>query len=150
MTTPANELNATVSRMLGYLGVQAEVSVIETGAGLAVAIEAPAAANLLIGRDGQNLKAFEQVLRAMWSRHAAGQRTVSVDVNGYRKDRDQELAKNVHTVAQRVRETRRPEALNPMNPYERRIVHTELAAYHDLASESVGQEPHRRVVVRPL
>lgn len=150
MTNPTDELTATVVRMLSYLQVDAQVSVAESGAGLAVAIEAPADANLLIGKDGQNLKALEQVLRAMWSRHAGGARSVSVDVNGYRKERDQELAKSVHTVAQRVRETQRPEALSPMNPYERRIVHTELAAYHDIASESVGQEPHRRVVVRPL
>jgi len=149
MTSQTEELTGIISRTLAYLRVDATVSVAESGAGLTAAIEAPAEANLLIGKDGQNLKALEHVLRAMWSRRA-GARSVSIDVNGYRRDRDQELAKSVHVVALRVRETQRPEALDPMNPYERRIVHTELAAYHDLASESVGQDPHRRVVVRPL
>ncbi len=107
-------------------------------------------ANLLIGKDGQNIKALEHVVRAVWARREPGGRQVSIDINDYRKTRTNELAAAVHATAVRVRDTRQPEALKPMTSYERRVVHTELAAYHDLSTESIGQEPHRRVVIKPL
>jgi spoIIIJ-associated protein len=56
----------------------------------------------------------------------------------------------VRNVVARVRDTRRSQALLPMSSYERRIVHMELASYTDVASESTGEDPHRRVVIKPL
>jgi spoIIIJ-associated protein len=115
-----------------------------------VTIQAPEEGRLLIGKGGQNLKALEHVARMMMFRQNPDRRTVSIDVNDYRAERVRELGALVHAAATRVQQTGKSEALDPMTSYERRIVHTELAPYGDLTSESVGQEPNRRVVIKPL
>jgi spoIIIJ-associated protein len=120
------------------------------GSPITLTIQTSEDANLLIGKDGQNLKALEHVVRAVWARREPGGRQITIDINDYRKTRTAELAAAVHETARRVRDTRQPEALKPMTSYERRVVHTELAAYHDLATESIGVEPHRRVVIKLL
>lgn len=115
-----------------------------------VALQTEQDGNLLIGKNGQNLKAFEQVIRAVWARGETAGRQVVLDINDYRKTKEHELVQIIHETAGKVRATRKPAALDPMNPYERRLVHTELATYSDLATESIGQEPYRRVVIKPL
>ena len=142
-----------IRTLLGFFGVSYEadsITVGQTEGRLAVSVTVPEG-KVLIGKGGQNLKALEHVLRLMWGRQRPDEaRGLVLDVNGYRQEVAAELATNVREIALRVRETRSPEALRPMTSYERRIVHTELATFSDLASESVGQEPHRRVVIRPL
>ena len=153
MQTPAaEELSEIVRQVVGHLSPECAIAVTagEDNRTLAVSVSVPQEAKFLIGRNGQNLKALEHVIRAMWSRRSPGGPSVSVDVNDYRKAYLQQLVEQVHTTARRVRETKKSEAMDPMNPYERRVVHTELAVYHDIASESVGQDPHRRVVIKPL
>ena len=73
-----------------------------------------------------------------------------VDVNNYRKARANYLIETAREAAQRVIQTQKAEALSPMTSYERRLVHTELAGYKEVQTESIGQEPHRRIVVKPL
>jgi spoIIIJ-associated protein len=121
----------------------------EAGA-LQVAVQTPEHGNLLIGKNGQNLKALEHIARTIWARGGQMPRAITIDVNGYRAERTQELARLVKDTALRVQQTRKSEALDPMTSYERRVVHTELAAYSDLVTESIGQEPYRRVVIKPL
>lgn len=142
-----------IRTLLGFFGVPFEADSITTEQAdgrLAVSVTVPEG-KVLIGKGGQNLKALEHVVRLMWSRQRPEEaRGMVIDINGYRKEVAAELATSVREIALRVRETRSPEALRPMTSYERRIVHTELATFSDLTSESVGQEPHRRVVIRPL
>ena len=95
------------------------------------------------------MKALEHVIRAAWARMQPGGPSVTLDVNDYRREKQEELVQMVRTAIERVRNTNRPEALPPMSAYDRRLVHTELAAYTDVGSESVGQEPYRRVVIKP-
>lgn len=115
-----------------------------------IEIQAPNDGRILIGKNGQNLRALEHIVRIAWLRQNPEHRAVTVDVNNYRTERTNELVQLVHETAVRVRETRRSEALEPMMPHERRVVHTELASYSDLATESIGQEPNRRVVIKLL
>ncbi len=147
-----SELTTVVRDIVSRLHQQCDVHVADQGADapLLVSVQAPQDANLLIGKDGQNLKALEHIIRTIWKRHDASGRQIALDINDYRKTRATELASLVQSAAQRVRDTRRSEAMDPMTAYERRIVHTELAAYHDLSTESIGQEPHRRVVIKLL
>lgn len=143
----------TVKTVIGYLQIPCEVVVTQaegTTEGLVVRLTAAEDGRFLIGKGGQNLRALETVIRGMLSRGREHPIPLTVDVNEYRKQQHEELVGRIHTLATRVRETRKPEAMDPMTAYERRIVHTELAVYHDLVSESVGQEPHRRVVIRPV
>lgn len=140
-----------IRRIAEYMQIPCEVSVTTDAAGsVRVAVQADDHGRILIGKNGQNLKALEHIVRVMWLRQNPENRSVIVDVNDYHAERSKELVALVRETATRVQQTRCSEAFEPMTSYERRLVHTELATYSDLSSESIGQDPHRRVVIKPL
>lgn len=106
--------------------------------------------SMLIGRNGQNLSALEHLARAMAFKKDPQQANFSLDINDYRRSKARFIVQNAVEVANRVRSTQKAEALLPMSAYERRLVHVELASCPDVETESIGEEPQRRVVVRPL
>lgn len=146
------QLTGLIQDLVGRMGVPCEVSVQEGDPGLPMKahITAQEHGKFLIGKNGQSLGALEHVVRAMWSRKSPSGRTVSVDVNDYRQEKITQLVADVRLAATRVRDTKKSEALPPMSSYERRIVHTELASWGDISTESVGQDAQRRVVIKPL
>ena len=151
----SNDISSTIQDFIhhitGHMQIQCDVSISQEESGSTrVVIQAADNGKLLIGKNGQNLKAMEHILRIVCLRQNPDLRAVVLDVNNYRQERVQELSSAVHAAAVRVRESRKSEALEPMSSYERRVAHTELASYSDLTTESVGQEPHRRVVIKPL
>lgn len=109
---------------------------------------------MLIGKNGQNLNAFEHLIKLIINRKAGGEEqkrnVFVVDINDYRKTKAKYILDLARSAAQKVISSRRAEALLPMSAYERRLVHTELAAYQELQTESIGEEPHRRIVIKPL
>ncbi|OGN16279.1 MAG: hypothetical protein A3C88_00635 [Candidatus Yanofskybacteria bacterium RIFCSPHIGHO2_02_FULL_50_12] len=115
-----------------------------------VSIYTPDNAKFLIGRNGQNLQALEHIVRAICSKGASPGHTILIDVNDYRKLRATRVLEVAKQAVLRVRNSRRAEALMPMSAYERRVVHTELASLPDVATESIGQEPQRRIIIKPL
>ena len=140
-----------ILRTTEFMKIPCEVAVsTEAGGAIRVALQTAEDGRLLIGKNGQNLRALEHIVRMVSLRNNPDHRGVVVDVNNYRAEQTQQLVEVVRATAQRVRQTRNSEALEPMTSYQRRVVHTELATYSDLASESVGQDPHRRVVIKPL
>jgi spoIIIJ-associated protein len=116
---------------------------------IAVSVHAPDSAKFLIGKNGQNIRAFEHVLRMMFLKDNKEIRNIIIDVNDYKKAKTSHLIELAKSIVTRVRSTQKAEALPPMSPYERRIVHMELAAYPDITTESIGSEPQRRIVVKP-
>ena len=117
---------------------------------LHVAIYTPEHARFLIGKNGQNLQSMEHIVRAMFSKNGQDvSKTILLDVNDYKKSRASQVLELVKAVVTRVRNTKKAEALMPMSSYERRVVHMELASMPDIATESVGQEPQRRVIIKP-
>lgn len=152
--SPTHPLESFIRRMAEYMRIECSVRIDANmnhpQQPIAIGISVADDARFLIGKNGQNLKALEHIIRLASLRQNPTQLVTSVDVNDYRKIQTNELVQRIHEVAVRVRNTRKPEALDPMAAYERRVVHTELATYHDLATESVGQEPQRRVVIKPL
>ena len=143
-----------VKRITDSMAIACEVTANQTGEGDAqgvlVSIQTQEHSKLLIGKNGQNLQALEHVVRVALARVQEGGRPVVIDVNEYRQTKTAQLVESVKQAAGRVRDTGKPEALPPMTSYERRVVHTELASWHDVATESVGQDPQRRVVIKPL
>jgi spoIIIJ-associated protein len=103
---------------------------------------------LLIGRHGQTLDALQEIVRSAVQRQTEARCRVIVDVEDYRKRRRSQLAERARSVAARVRRTGRPERLEPMSPYERKIVHDTLNAVGGVETASEGEDPQRRVVVR--
>lgn len=130
------------------LGMTCTISTSQTGDGhTLISIIAPEDAKFLIGRNGQNLQALNHIVRLVAS---SDREKIIVDVNDYRQQRANEIEQLVRATVTLVRSQQKPQGLGVMTAYERRIVHTHLASYTDVAGESVGQEPARSVVIRPL
>ncbi|MBI2674362.1 MAG: hypothetical protein HYX22_01325 [Candidatus Yanofskybacteria bacterium] len=157
---PQNKLDkdtiiATVKRLVGFMNIECQIEAKEEPAdnygegAVVVAIQTLDDARFLIGKSGQNLQALEHILRAMLVKNGK-EGTIILDVNDYKKSRATYLIDVAKQTVARVRNTQKAEALFPMSAYERRIVHMELAAYPDIATESIGAEPQRRVIVKPL
>lgn len=151
-----NKIVEIVQDLLGKVGFDGEVRLEENTSGsskfITVSVESDKDISMLIGKNGQNLYAFEHLVRLVAARKLAnleGNLNFIVDINDYRKSRTNYLIGVAKDVAQRVIQTQKAEALSPMSSYERRLIHTELASYKEIQTESVGQEPRRRIVVKP-
>ena len=103
---------------------------------------------LLIGRHGQTLDALQDVVRSAVQRRTQSRCRVMVDVEDYRKRRRSQLAEKARSAAARVRRTGRPERLEPMTSYERKIVHDTAGEIGGVETSSEGEDPERRVVIR--
>jgi spoIIIJ-associated protein len=104
---------------------------------------------LLIGRHGQTLEAVQELTRVVVSHRTGLRCRVIVDVEDYKKRQRARLVSKTREVAKRVAKTGREEVLDPMNPYERKVVHDAVAEVSGVESSSRGEEPDRRVVIRP-
>ena len=101
----------------------------------------------LIGRGGENLVALQQIVSAITSKTVGHTVHVPIDVEGYRRRREEQLREIAQRVAGRVRTTAQAVTLEPMLAYERRIVHLALQGQPGVRTESVGMDPNRRVIV---
>lgn len=103
----------------------------------------------LIGKRGEALRAAQRILRVMLLQGADRHFYLQLDINGYKKKKARYLREIANEIADNVALSQRPEPLVPMCAYERRIIHIELAKRADVTTESEGEEPRRRVVVKP-
>jgi spoIIIJ-associated protein len=106
-------------------------------------------ASQLIGQSGSNLNDLQRILRLLVARKEAEPPLFLVDINGYRAKREQFLKELSQEIADQVTKTKKSVMLQPMSSYERRIVHVELSGKPGIATESVGEEPERRIVIKP-
>ena len=104
---------------------------------------------LLIGRHGQTLEALQELTRVVVGHRTGLRSRVIVDVEDYKKRQRSRLASKAREIAKRVARTGREEELEPMNPYERKVVHDAVSGVTGVESSSRGEEPERRVVIRP-
>lgn len=104
---------------------------------------------LLIGRHGQTLDAIQELARTAVGRRLDDRIRVLIDVGDYRKRREDRLIERAREVAERVQRSGAEEQLDPMNAYERKLVHDVVAEFDDLESVSEGVDPDRFVVIRP-
>jgi spoIIIJ-associated protein len=103
---------------------------------------------ILIGRRGHTLESLQELVRSVVHQRTGERCEVLVDVEDYRKRQRSRLERSAQDAARRVRKTGKPEALEPMNAYERKIVHDTVAGIGGLSTASEGEEPNRRVVIR--
>lgn len=102
---------------------------------------------LLIGKRGQTLDALQYIVRLVINKEIGGYLKVKVDTENYRERRKETLESLAKNIAYKVKRTKRPVTLEPMNPYERRIIHSSLQNDKFVATKSEGEEPYRHVVV---
>ena len=102
---------------------------------------------ILIGKRGQTLDSLQYLVSLVVNKSTTGYIRVKVDTENYRSRRKATLENLAHNIAAKVKRTRRPVSLEPMNPYERRIIHSALQNDKYVTTHSEGEEPYRKVVV---
>lgn len=104
---------------------------------------------LLIGTHGASLGSLQHLLRVLVSRKISEPAHIVLDVEDYKKSREDFLRELAKQAAERVIDTKQTLLLKPMMPYERRVVHSEIAHFPEVVSESQGEDPERRVLIKP-
>lgn len=102
---------------------------------------------VLIGKRGATLDSLQYLVSLVVNRDTDGYMRVKVDTENYRARRKETLENLARNIAYKVKRTKRPVSLEPMNPYERRIIHSALQGDKFVTTHSEGDEPYRRVVV---
>lgn len=102
---------------------------------------------VLIGKRGQTLDSIQYLTSLVVNKDAEDYIRVKVDTENYRERRKQTLENLAKNISYKVKRTRRPVSLEPMNPYERRIIHSALQNDKYVTTHSEGEEPYRKVVV---
>ena len=102
---------------------------------------------ILIGKRGQTLDSLQYLANRVAKKHQEGYVRVKLDTENYRARREETLRHLAKNIAHKVKRNRRPVALEPMNPYERRIIHSALQSDPYVMTHSEGEEPFRKVVI---
>ena len=102
---------------------------------------------ILIGKRGQTLDSLQYLTNRVANKTQDGYVRVKLDTEDYRRRRKETLENLAKNIAHKVKRTRRSVSLEPMNPYERRIIHSALQGDRSVTTHSEGEEPYRRVVV---
>lgn len=152
MNKPAEIIKKQLKKLLELLGIEAEIKIEESPGGVLVKLtktEAP----LLIGVKGETLKALQHMLRALALKELnltkEAPPVIILDVEDYRTREEEKLKEYVKKVALIVKETKHAEALMPMSSYKRRLVHLAVSEIPGVETESFGEEPKRRIIIKP-
>ncbi len=136
-----------VLKAMGMEGVEILSKVDEDGA-LSIELKGDNM-GILIGKRGQTLDSLQYLTNRVANKSQDGYVRVKLDTEDYRRRRKQTLENLAKNIAYKVKRTRKPVSLEPMNPYERRIIHSALQGDDRVSTHSEGEEPYRRVVVTP-
>ncbi len=148
----AQELDSAkfLQELLGKMGVNGSVSAFENDEGIKLKIDSDTD-GLLIGRRGETLDALQYIVSLYENkdRKENGYRRISIDTEGYRARREDTLKRLARRNALKVAKSGRSFAMEPMNPYERRVIHSALQSFRGVTTHSEGEEPNRRVIITP-
>jgi len=153
VATPEEELTEETKSARAFLkgltekmGVPAEIEVSQSEEQLRMVLSGENM-SILIGRRGETLDAIQYLTSLNVNRGREDYLRVSLDTENYRAKREEALRKLAVRMAGRCKKSGRRVALEPMNPYERRILHSALQADPDVTTHSEGEEPYRRVII---
>ncbi|OGF51729.1 hypothetical protein A3I27_04490 [Candidatus Giovannonibacteria bacterium RIFCSPLOWO2_02_FULL_43_11b] len=150
MDQEKEKIKEIIEELLAKIGVFGGVSIFETADNTQFQIRTQEA-GLLIGEGGENLIALNHLLKRITeAKLGKVSFPFSIDVNDYQKQRAEEIKDLARLSAQRVRYFKKEIQLRPMSSYERRIVHAILTEYPDITTKSIGEEPNRKVVIKPF
>ena len=136
-----------LSGLLEKMGVKAEISIsLRDNGGINVNLSGNAM-GAIIGRRGETLDAIQHLTNYVVNRGSDKHLHISVDAESYRSKREESLIHLAEKMAAKAVKYKRSMALEPMNSYERHVIHTALQDYEGVSTSSTGTEPNRRVVV---
>lgn len=146
-TEQESEVIGFVSKLLGRMGIEADLRIVTREDDRVVVEMVSDDAGIIIGRHGATLEALQLVTNiACGRRHHDGPRVI-LDAEDYRYRREQNLTRMAMRVARDVQRSGRSQLLEPMNPFERRLVHTTISGVEDVSTESEGDGPYKQVRV---
>ena len=142
-----DRIRAFLSGLLDHMGVEAEINISPKAEnGVLVTLEGPKL-GALIGHRGETLDAIQQLTNYAVNRGRTHRVRIHIDAENYRAKREESLKRLANKVAAKVVKYRRNITLEPMNAYERHVIHETLQDYPDVITYSTGTEPNRRTVV---
>ena len=142
-----DEVEKFLTDVLKSMDIKAEINIKEENDIINVNLSGEKM-GLIIGYRGETLDSLQYLLSLVVNKnHNNIYKKVVLDVENYRKRREETLIKVAQKVAYKVRKSQRPYKLEPMNPYERRIIHSTLQEFNDIITYSEGEEPFRRVII---
>lgn len=145
------KIKQEITDFINHMGMGVFVEKIESYQGTAsrFCLRLNNEANILIGEHGNNLASIEHLLKKIIRKKYQTEERFTLDINDYRMKRLEDLKQDVKVAAKEVRTHKKHVPLRAMSSFERRIVHLLLAEYPDIATESVGEEPERKVIIKP-
>ena len=138
-----------IDGIIEKLNLQCEANVVETEEEYKVELVGPDA-HVLIGYRGDVLDSIQYLALLLINKNGDNQKRLVIDGENYRAKREATLSKLAKNLAFQVSKSGRPKQLEPMNPFERRIIHSALANDKYVTTESEGEEPNRYVVIKPV
>ena len=145
--TPAEDAKAFIDGLLERMGIAGEAFPTEGEEGQLLIDIRGEDMGAVIGRRGDTLDAIQYLTSLSINRGREEHIRVTIDTEGYRAKREESLQRLARKMAGKVLKYRKNMTLEPMNPYERRIIHAVLQDYNGVTTYSTGTEPNRRVVV---
>lgn len=146
-STPATEAKAFVDGLLQRMGIQGEAVPLEGEDGQIILDIRGDDMGAVIGRRGDTLDAIQYLTSLTVNRGKEEHIRIAIDTEGYRAKREESLQRLARKMAGKALKYHKNMTLEPMNPYERRIIHATLQDYQGVTTYSTGTEPNRRVVV---
>lgn len=141
-----------IETLMADLGITAEIQIHDDGNGESLITLEGEGASILIGHHGDTLEAFQYLVNLAANKKDDEDRQytrITVNIENYREKREETLRKLAAKMAAKVKKSGRNIALEPMNAYERRIIHAEIQKIEGVSTNSVGAEGNRRVIIFP-
>lgn len=143
-----SHIQETIKKILEFFGIEdPEINTEEKENSIRVSLIIPNA-GLLIGKDGEILQSLEHLIKAIIGKKGIEKHLI-LDINNYRLQKENYIKEMAQKAGRQAMLTKKEIYLPAMNSYQRRLVHLELSINPDIATESIGQEPERRIVIRP-
>ncbi len=140
-------IRSFLTGLLNRMGVEADMEIgPRDNGGISVKLSG-GSMGAIIGRRGETLDAIQHLTNYVVNRGSDKRMHISVDAENYRSKREESLARLAEKMAEKAIKYKRSMALEPMNSYERHVIHTALQNYEGVTTSSTGVEPNRRVVV---
>jgi len=140
-------IRAFLSGLLDRMGVNADIEISPRDNGGINVNLTGASMGAIIGRRGETLDAIQHLTNYVVNKDSEKHLHISVDAEAYRSKREESLTRLAEKMAEKAIKYKRSMALEPMNSYERHVIHTALQNYEGVSTSSTGVEPNRRVVV---
>ena len=135
-----------ITSILRAMGVEVQFTVYQNEKGAIINIDSNSNGTI-IGRRGETLDAIQYLCSIIANKGDKDYYRITIDCLGYRKKRKETLEQLAAKVARTVLKTGRSQPLEPMNPYERRVIHSAISEIEGVSSRSVGEEPYRKIII---